>query len=317
MRLLSADQTAAVLPYKSLVEELAEAVRAYESGGIICPPRLVLKQAGPEEASSGTLLCMPALAPDLMVTKLLTVFPQNHALPSIQGQLTVCDATDGRFLFALDGPTVTARRTAALSMLALSQLARSSVKTLLLIGTGAQARGHLEALRELFPQTRVFLRGRRAATVAALCAEARAMGQDVTPESASGNASGPNGLQEVDAVVTVTGSRTPVYGSGATARPVSPLAIAVGAYRPEMAEIAPDFVHASTLYVDDPVGAPEEAGDFIQANVDWADVTSFARLLSETRTQTQANSQEKPVLFKSVGCAAWDMAAARLARRSL
>ncbi len=73
-------------------------------------------------------------------------------------------------------------------------------------------------------------------------------------------------------------------------------------------------MHGSALYVDDLAGAKHEAGDFIQAGVDWASVTGIAALVGGTVPLPAAST---PVLFKSVGCAAWDLGACRVARAAL
>jgi 1-piperideine-2-carboxylate/1-pyrroline-2-carboxylate reductase [NAD(P)H] len=86
----------------------------------------------------------------------------------------------------------------------------------------------------------------------------------------------------------------------------------VGAFTPEMVEIGANTIGGSALFVDDLAGAKHEAGDFIQASVDWARVGGIADVLTDA-----ALSPTKPVLFKSVGCAAWDLAACRVARDAL
>ena len=70
---------------------------------------------------------------------------------------------------------------------------------------------------------------------------------------------------------------------------------------------------AYEILVDDPAGAKHEAGDLIQANVDWDRVGSLAGVIE----RSWIGSPDQPILFKSVGCAAWDLAAARLARHCL
>ncbi|NKJ48326.1 ornithine cyclodeaminase, partial [Burkholderia sp. SG-MS1] len=91
------------------------------------------------------------------------------------------------------------------------------------------------------------------------------------------------------------------------------LVIGVGAFTPEMIEIGARTIAASALFVDDPAGAKHEAGDFIQAEVDWATVGGIAAVLEGAAR----GSPDKPVVFKSVGCAAWDLAACRVAREVL
>ena len=114
----------------------------------------------------------------------------------------------------------------------------------------------------------------------------------------------------IDVVVTLTTSKTPVYCEAA--RP-GRLVVGVGAFTPDATEIAASIVHQSAILVDDPLGARHEAGDLIQANVDWDRVGSLAAVIEGS----WVGSPDQPNLFKSVGCAAWDLAAARLARHCL
>jgi 1-piperideine-2-carboxylate/1-pyrroline-2-carboxylate reductase [NAD(P)H] len=115
---------------------------------------------------------------------------------------------------------------------------------------------------------------------------------------------------DIDVVITLTTSKTPVYRDAA--RP-GRLIVGVGAFMPDAAEIAARIVHQSALIVDDPVGVRHEAGDLIQANVDWNAVGTLAAVIEHSSVQLT----DQPILFKSVGCAAWDLAAARLARYRL
>lgn len=158
MKYYSAPETQALLPFPALVDILAHTVRDYAHGAITCPSRTVV----PTQDGNGTLMCMPTVAKDLIATKILTIFGKNAALhlPSIQGMITCADAHNGRFLFNLDGPTVTMRRTSAVSMLGMRTFARGAVKRVLIVGTGTQALAHVEALSALYPGIEVAIRGR-------------------------------------------------------------------------------------------------------------------------------------------------------------
>jgi 1-piperideine-2-carboxylate/1-pyrroline-2-carboxylate reductase [NAD(P)H] len=114
----------------------------------------------------------------------------------------------------------------------------------------------------------------------------------------------------VDVVIALTTSRQPVYDEAARAER---LVIGVGAFTPAMVEIGARTLGGSALFVDDEAGARHEAGDFIQAGVDWAQVGGIAAVLDNPALLPQ----KKPVVFKSVGCAAWDLAACRVAREAL
>lgn len=105
---LDAAETARRLPYNDLVPAIALAARELTAGTLNAPERLAL-QITPR----ASLLCMPAAAPDIGITKIVTVHPDNRAadLPAIQGEMIVFDVHTGQCLLLLDGPTVTARRT--------------------------------------------------------------------------------------------------------------------------------------------------------------------------------------------------------------
>ena len=296
--LLVCDQarTAALLDYPDLIDELARVAAEREAGGITSPDRMVVPLG-----EGGVLLSMPAAAADIGIHKLVNVQPANSGtgLPTIHGIVTVCDAATGRPLCLLDGPEVTGRRTAAVSLLAMRALLDQAPADVLLIGTGTQARHHVHALRAVYPQCRIHVRGRDAAATAAFCA-AQAAAQ-VLPCA--------QGVPEAARVViALTTSRQPVYDEPARA---DRLLIGVGAFRPDMAELGPVTLAGSALYADDPSGAQHEAGDLLRAGVDWAQVRSLVALLQ------QPHDLARPAVFKSVGSAAWDLAAARVALRAL
>jgi 1-piperideine-2-carboxylate/1-pyrroline-2-carboxylate reductase [NAD(P)H] len=90
------------------------------------------------------------------------------------------------------------------------------------------------------------------------------------------------------------------------------LVIAVGAYTPVTAEIDAATVRGSTLYIDDMANARHEAGDLIRAKVDWAQVRSIAEAIA-ARAAARTGRGAGAILFKTVGSAAWDLAAARVA----
>lgn len=274
-----AARTAQLLDFPSLMDAVAQAAAEIEDGTLLSPPRMVVPFG-----HGGVMLSMPATAPDIAVHKLVNVQRANaqQGLPTIHGIVTACDATTGQPLCLLDGPEVTGRRTAAVTLLALRALLGRAPQHVLLIGAGVQSRHHQLALQAIFPRARVQVRGRDAVGAA-------------VPD-------------DVDAVITLTTSTEPVYDEPARAGRV---VIGVGAFKPEMAEIGQRTLDGSDLYADDPLGARHEAGDLLRAGVDWSRVKSLGRLLQ------QAPDPHRPAVFKSVGTAAWDLAAARTALRAL
>lgn len=291
-------QTARLVPYDRLVDTLAATMLDYAAGRIVSPERMVVPIEG------GVMLSMPASAADLAMHKLVNVCAGNGALglPTIHGQVTAYDAATGVPHFMLDGPTVTGRRTAAVSMLAIRALHGAATREVLVIGTGRQAAFHVEALAAVYPEARIVVQGSRAGRAGAFCETHAAPGRRLAPlETAEIPAS-------VDVVIAATTSKTPVYTAPARA---GRLVIGVGAFTADAAEIAADIVHGSALYVDDLAGARHEAGDFILAGVEWGAVRALAEALA---APAATNDAARPVMFKSVGCAAWDLAACRVAR---
>jgi len=302
-QIFDAAATARLIPYAALVDALKRASIDYARQRIASPERLVVPLN-----EGGVMLSMPATAPDLAIHKLVNVCASNgpRGLPTIHGQVMAFDADTGETLFILDGPTVTGRRTAAMSMLGVETFAAAAPREFLLIGTGTQALNHLEAIGELFPGARVWVKGSAPARAEAFCAAHRGKAHELRPFTEP-DATIP---ASIDVVIALTTSKQAVYDEAARA---GRLVIGVGAFTPAMAEIGARTIAGSALFVDDLAGARHEAGDFIQAGVDWAKVGGIAAVVENPASLPG----EKPVVFKSVGCAAWDLAACRVAREAL
>ena len=304
MSTLSAVETAALLPYAPLVAALRDAALELAAGKIACPQRHVLPMG-----EGAALLSMLAVGADIGVHKLVAVVPQNRGrgLPTIQGQVSVVRADTGELLLALDGATVTGRRTAALSMLGVATLAATLPRCVLLYGTGAQALHHLQALAALYPAARVHVIGHAPGSAEAFCKAHAGSLLALSPATADAVAS------DTDLVITCTTSPEPVYRAGARA---GRLVIAVGAYTPVCAEIDASTVSGSALFVDDMTNARHEAGDLIRAQVDWTQVRSIADAIGVRESnggRSAHGAHSVATLLKTVGSAAWDLAAGRVA----
>jgi 1-piperideine-2-carboxylate/1-pyrroline-2-carboxylate reductase [NAD(P)H] len=306
MLLLDHLETARRLPYAALVPAIATAARELAAGELDVPERLVIPLGGMTSVRN-SLLCMPAVGADLGVTKIVTVHPQNtmFGVPAIQGEVIVFDVSTGKRLLLLDGPTVTARRTAAVTLLAIEQLAPSPPQRALLIGTGAQSAAHVAALYEYFGVRSIWVAGRQLPSAAAFCERARAAYPQLRAEALETSALASSVNETVDVVIALTTSHVPVVPA---LLPERTLAIGVGAFRPEMAELPPQLLGKRRIVVDHLAGARTEAGDLIQANINWNDVTELSQQLSDPK-----QTSSMPWVFKSVGHGAWDLAAARVA----
>ncbi|MDQ3927753.1 MAG: delta(1)-pyrroline-2-carboxylate reductase family protein [Chloroflexota bacterium] len=303
MKYLDAEQTRHLLPYSALADSLREVLLAMRSGEAHAPARTSMPLPG--GSGDAVLLLMPARDERLAITKLVTVHPNNagSGLPVVQGDVLVMDVTTGERLALLDGTVVTARRTAALSLLAGRLLAPQPRGPLLVIGSGTQARSHMEALREGLGVEQVYITSKNLEHAQALADHAQGLGLDAYAVGTPGEA-----LAEVTLIVTATTSTRPVLPPNVRE---DAFIAAVGAYTPSMAELPPELVRRSRLFVDTLEGAETEAGDLIQAGADWSQVTPLEQALDLERPASG------PVVFKSVGHALWDLAAARLAVDSL
>ncbi|WP_461208275.1 delta(1)-pyrroline-2-carboxylate reductase family protein [Desulfocurvus sp. DL9XJH121] len=298
MKVYSARETADLLPYKELSDAVADVLRAAAWGEAQAPPRLV--HSLPD---GGSLLLMPASDGRMAVTKVLTVLPGNahRGLPLISADVLALDAATGERLGILDGQTVTARRTAAASLLAARTLARGRGGPLLVVGAGVQARAHLEAFASGLGVRQAYLCSRSGQNLMSLANHALSLGVD-----ASVVASPAEVLSRCPLVVTATTSREPVLPDDALDLLMPGAFIAaVGSFTPEAAEIPPGVVRGAFVVADTP-DVRHEAGDLIRADVDWGRVSYLADVLD-------GPAPEGPVFYKSVGSALFDLAAARLA----
>lgn len=297
MTLVSAAETARRLPYPALADGLAAILK--RRAAMTAPERRAVPLA------NGTLLLMPAASRELTVTKLVTVHPGNAALglPTVQGVVVVTRGRTGELLGVLDGATVTGRRTAALSLLAARTLAPVPGGPLLVVGAGVQARAHVEAFREGLGVRAVWVGSRTPATARALVKHAQTLGLDARFAENPAEVAA-----RIPLIVTATTSRTPVVRG-----PLRPdaLVCAVGAFAPEIAEVSADLVGACRVVVDTLAGAETEAGDLIQAAAAGWDFSRAAEL--ESLLDAPRRDAERPTLFKSVGHALFDLAAAHVA----
>jgi 1-piperideine-2-carboxylate/1-pyrroline-2-carboxylate reductase [NAD(P)H] len=301
MRILDPAQTAAALPWEQLVPAIEDAARQLAAGAIDAPERMVV----PLDAHS-VLLCMPAIGEDIGVTKLITVHADNarRGLPAIQGEVTVFDRESGRRLALLDGPTVTARRTAAVTLLGIKLLAPRIPHSVILIGSGTQASAHADALIDYLGVRDFRIVSRDASHAHPLCDRIEARSPQVRAKALDAAALATQ-VCEADLLIAATTSRAPVIPASL---PPHMFAVGVGAFKPDMAEFPAELLHARSIVVDHLAGARHEAGDLLRAQIDWSRVRELASVVTEGIRQDGA-----PPLFKTVGHAAWDLAASRVA----
>ena len=295
---MTPEATALALPYPRLARAIAELLLDPQ---VRVPPRLVQPLPG-----GGSLFVMPATDARVAITKLITFVADNagRGLPAIQGDVVVFDAVNGRRTALLDGPTVSARRTAAVTLLAAQHLAPRTDGPLLIVGAGVQGRAHLDAFIDGIGLREVQVASRSAASAEALVQHARQRGLSARRVDDADAA-----LADCPLVV----SCTPAQAVCLRGRPRDDAFVAaVGAFTPRMVEWAPEVVRdlaARGTLVVDTRDADHEAGDLLQAGID---VTALPTL-GDAVAGRLPRPTRGPVLFKSCGWAGWDLAAARCA----
>jgi thiomorpholine-carboxylate dehydrogenase len=291
IRNLAEAEIARVLTYEQLIPAMERALVAFSAGEVLQPVRTMLTV----EEAQRFLGVMPAVTHDAMGAKLVCFYPKNAAagLPTHLATIVLFEPQTGRPLACLDGRLITEMRTAAVSAAVTRHLAPADAKVLALIGSGVQARAHLEALRHVchFEEVRVWSPTPQHAQRFAAATGARLMELEAAVRGA-------------DVIVTATSSRETLLRGrwlkdGAHVN-------AVGACLPTWRELDDEALLGSTLIVDSREAALRESGDVILSRA-----AIFAEA-GEVFAGTRRPARTATTVFKSLGLAVEDLATARL-----
>lgn len=248
-------------------------------------------------------LMMPAVSAAGIGVKVVSVVSGNRdrGLPLIHGFYLYCDRETGVPTATLDGSALTTLRTPAASALAADLLARPDATTLGIFGTGVQARGHVDAMLAVRPDTtRILVTGRSEGSAEAFVADLDAGGREAIAAS-------PQETAGCDIVCGCTSSATPVVPTGAV-RPGAHVGL-VGSYSMARREVDAHLVNRASVFVDDRHAAAEEAGDLmVPAEAgEWSFDSVVGDLAELCRGTVGRTSDDEVTLFKSVGLATWDL----------
>jgi len=301
-----------LLPPADVIEAMAAVFRLHAEGQAVAPPR-----TGMPVGDDGVLLVMPAAAgergaPAVAGAKLVCVQPTNRARghPTVYASYVLVDGTTGQSLAYLEGTYLTAVRTGATSALAARLLARPDARRVTCFGAGVQAGFQLACLAAVRSLERVAVVGRdpvRARSFAAAMAKRLAVPVEVTGDARAA-------VRDADIVTCATTSATPVV-FGADLSPGTHLDL-VGAFRPDDREADSEALRRSRLVVDTYEGAWAGAGDVLIPLREGAfDRSHVSAELSEVLVGAKPGRAraDEITIFKSVGWALEDLAAARLA----
>jgi ornithine cyclodeaminase len=312
LRVIRGDDVIELLPMTECIDLMAAALASLARDESIQPLRTVLRVPG----TNGALYDMPAWSgdPGALAVKLITVFPDNHArgLESHHGVVVSFDVETGRPACIVDAGALTAIRTAAVSGLATRLLARDDARTLALIGSGVQARSHLEAMLAVRPIERVRVWSPTASHRERLAHEASARHGLAVEAVDDAHAA----VRDADIVCTVSGAREPVVRGEWLAPGVH--INAVGASTPDTRELDSETMRRARIWVDARASALAESGDLLIARAEGAiGDDAIAGELGEVVAGLaggRANALETTV-FISLGLAVEDAAAAHHVHR--
>jgi len=322
-RLLTEADVKSVLTMDDLIEAMADALRRFSTGSVVQPVRTVVAVA--EDSFFATMPAFVRMTPEANVggasppasgslgAKLVTVFGTNAArgLPSHLASIVLLDPETGAIRALLDGRYITEARTAAVSAVSSRLLARKTAASLAIIGSGVQARSHLEALSRVHRLRQVTVWSPTRAHRDRFAHEAGTeTGLPVNAVDHAGEA-----VVGADVVVLATSSTTPVIENG-WVKPGAHV-ISVGAFRPTHREMDPALVARARVFVDSRAGALAESGDVVlgiqegrfTADHIVAEVGEVVNGAEGRRTDAEVT------VFKSLGLAVEDVAAADLAYR--
>jgi ornithine cyclodeaminase len=305
MLILSRHDVEAVLDVRTCVPAMEAALAGLSRGTWRQPPRTQVRIDG-----SGILMgLMPAFrdaGARVLALKDILLVPDNRArgLQTHQGAVLLHDGASGALLAIVDAAALTEIRTAAVSAVATRALARPDTAKVAILGTGVQARRHVEAMRMILPAAEIVVWGRTPDHAAALCEQmdVRACGSVEAAVAGAG------------VICTVTASPVPVLDLA----PVAPdcHVNAIGASSPATREIAADLVASAALCVDSRTQADAECGEYLLAIRDGAIGPGHIRaelgdvLLGRVPGRTDSGGI---TLFKSLGLGVEDLAAAEAA----
>ena len=291
---LDEEQVRKHLRMADLIPAMEKALIDFSAGKVTQPVRQVIAVDPP----GGFYGMMPALTPEGLGQKIVTFYPPNaeKGIATHMATILLNDPQTGAPLAMMDGRLITEMRTAAVSAAATKLLAPKDAKVLAILGSGVQARSHIEALQLVrnFEETRVWSPNKSHAEQFAKQVGAKVMSAE-------------DAVRGADVVVTVTSSKMSIL-QGKWLKPGCHVN-AVGACRPDWRELDDDAMR-NVVFVDSREAAMKESGDVILSRTEiYAELgEAFARKLPPRVNET--------TIFKSLGMAVEDIAAALLVYRS-
>lgn len=285
----------AVLTYEALIPAIRQALIDYSAGLVDQPARIILRAGNGEGVNNGWFAVMPVIHGDAMGVKTVTFYPGNaaHGLHTHMATIELLSRATGQPIAVMDGRLITEMRTAAVSAVTLDALAPKQATSLGILGSGVQARSHIQAFRLIRPALKdIRIWSRTPANAQHLADETGA--RSVSIEEAA----------SADVVLTVTSSPVPVL-EGRWLAP-NALVLAVGATGASLRELDDAAMHSSFIVAESRSCAERESGDVRLSN------SKVDAEIGEILSGSVPAPTARRIVFKSVGMAIEDLTAARL-----
>jgi ornithine cyclodeaminase/alanine dehydrogenase-like protein (mu-crystallin family) len=287
---LNEDQVRTVLSYDDLIPTIRRALMDFSAGRVVQPLRTVMSVV----EHAGWFAVMPAVYGNVMGAKMVTFYPGNAGLGkhTHMAMIQLFRSDTGEPLAVMDGRLITEMRTAAVSAVAVDRLARQDAKVLGILGSGVQARSHVAALARVrrFEEIRVWSRSE---------ANARRFADEVGAKVTTAE----EAVSGADVVLTLTSSPVPILQGRWLKKDA--VVCAVGAVTPNRRELDDEAMRGAVV-VESREAGMREPGDILLAK---AEVSAE---IGELLNGASLDKKGRPVVFKSVGIAIEDIAAAKL-----
>jgi ornithine cyclodeaminase/alanine dehydrogenase-like protein (mu-crystallin family) len=302
---ISEPEVRSVLTYETLIPAIRQALIDFGRGLVNQPPRMILRAGNAEDHRNGWFAVMPVVAGEFMGVKTVTWYPGNDelGLHTHMAIVELLNRATGEPLAVMDGRLITEMRTAAVSAVAFAALAPahfvSAPKSFGILGSGVQARAHIAALKNVWPEmNEILVWSRTPANATRLAQEVGAAA--VSLENAS----------SADVVLTATSAQIPVL-QGKLLKS-NALVLAVGATGASIREIDDEAMHSSFIVAESRSCVERESGDVLLSGAKvHADLGEILNNPAEVEIP-----RDRPIISKSVGMAIEDVTAAQLVWRA-
>ncbi len=300
---LSEHDVRALLDMESCVAAMEDVLARLQRQELTNPLRFVIRPPG--QALMGLMPAHAGGARPLFSLKEIVISPSNseRGLDPHQGAVLLHDGETGQLIAILNASPVTEIRTAAVSAVATRQLARPGSRTVAVLGSGVQARSHVDAMQTVLDDPIIRIWSRNPAHAEALALETHSLVAATVEEALDG----------ADVVCTTTAAREPILHRS-WLRPGAHVN-AVGSSVPSARELDAETMAAASLFVDRRESTLNEAGDYLLAAQEGLIGPDHIRAeLGEVLVGSHPGrtGDDELTVFKSLGIAVEDLAAAEL-----